>query len=219
MVDTIVLRVHNLRKYRNLRNYISRIGSGSTIRSVNIPSSEIEEFRRNEIDDDTLAIKYIVGLKKHESFLISSSKKILNSSGHYYLNIREIEKDDCIEFNFSIPKYFYGTNILLFVEHHWDKDYKYYQNKEIKYNLVKSYDLIIKFINSFFAKEFPLHKIDNRDVEINRIDLCYNQVFPSEADALRFLEYQKKIRRKHSRKDNDRRMEYDTSIMFTTKRK
>jgi len=218
MVDTIVLRVHNRKKYRSLRNYINQQYTGSSNHRVNIPRSDIEEFCRNEVDDESLAVEYFIGAGKHKSFLINSSKKVLNSSGHYYLNIREIEKDDCLEFNFSVPKYVFGTNILMYVEHSWDKNYKYWQNTEIRYNLAKSYDLIIRFIKSFFAKEFPLHTINQRDIEINRIDLCFNQVFPSEPDALRFLEYQKRIRRKHSRKDNDRRMEYDTSIMFSTKR-
>ena len=218
MVDTIVLRVHNLRKYRSLRKYINKEYSGSSKHRVNIPKSDVETFCKEEVNDETLAVDYFIRTGKHKKLLINSSKKILNSSGHYYLNIKELNIDDCIEFNFSVPKYEFGTNILMYVEHNWDKNFKFWQNKELNYNFMKSYDLLISFIGTFFSREFPDYKIDPKDIEINRIDLCFNQVFPSQSDALRFLGYQKKIKRKHSRKDNNRYREYDTSIMFITDR-
>jgi len=65
--------------------------------------------------------------------------------------------------------------------------------------------------------EFLGVEIDPQDVEVNRIDVCFNQVFPTRSDALKYLEYQKRKVKKHARAGNDGYKEYDTSLMYVTK--
>lgn len=107
----------------------------------------------------------------------------------------------------------------MFCDHIGNKDFKYSINKSLDYNLKCSYDLLIKFIPAFFKKEFfGTNIVDYSLVEVNRIDLAFNQVFHSKKNALEYLEYQKKIRKKHLRADSNSFRAYDTSLMYFTKR-
>ncbi|MEO7045537.1 MAG: phage/plasmid replication protein, II/X family, partial [Ferruginibacter sp.] len=108
------------------------------------------------------------------------------------------------------------TNILMYIEHSRDRDYIYFENSILKYNIEKAPDFFMHFIKYFFWKEFILYDIDFSDVEINRIDVCFNQVFATREDALYYLDYQKKIRKKHSREEGD--VFYESSLMSITKR-
>jgi hypothetical protein len=60
--------------------------------------------------------------------------------------------------------------------------------------------------------------VDFSEIEINRIDLCFNQVFDDKKFALEYLEYQKKLRKNNLRADSNNFREYATSLMYATQR-
>ena len=67
--------------------------------------------------------------------------------------------------------------------------------------------MVMRFIDCFLRNEFCLDKIDYKDVEINRMDVCFNQVFQSNEAALLYLKYQKRITKKHSREEETEKTE------------
>lgn len=220
MVDTIILRVHDLRKHADLVHYINHDFKGTSLNTIYLSDEDREEIRSSPTIDAKDYIDFFMNSKTNSTHLVRyRSQEKLNSSGHYYLNFFENDDKDYIEFNFSIPKYKYGTNILMFTEHVWNRDFKYYNNSDLDYNLKLSYDFVIRFVKYFFYKEFIEKDIvDYSDVEINRIDFCFNQVFDNKRYALQYLEYQKKLRKKNLSASSNNFREYETSFMYTTKR-
>ena len=157
--------------------------------------------------------------KRTGNFLLKSQNgKQLNSSSHYSFSYHINFMRDFIEFNFSIPKYQFGTNILMFIEHDRDKEFKMFSSQTLEYNLQKSYKLLSNFIANFFKREFTICNIDLKNVEINRIDVCFNQVFNSKEDALLYLEYQKKLKKKNARDEQGVMHDWTTSLMYKTRR-
>ena len=219
MVDTIVIRVHDLRKHHELVKYVNMNFKGTSKHSAEIPKEAIEELGKSPLLDDKFIVDYFRNSKTGTHIIHYKSQERLNTSGHYYFHAFENRDRDFLEFNFSVPKYKWGTNILVFARHMWEKDFIYSNHTSLKYNLDESFGLIMSFIKNFFLKEFmDLFPIDFSCVEINRIDLSYNQLFETKKQALEYLEYQKQIRRKHSRNDVNNFREYETSLMYITHR-
>lgn len=218
MVDTIVLRVHDLKYHYRLIEIVNRdFNDKYSNKEVEVPKEEFRDLTSKAFANDTMILNYFT--TKNKTRIRYSSREKINNSGNYLLNAYVNRDRDFIEFSFSVPKYIFGTNVLLFTEHNWDKNFVYWRNKMLKYNLNSSYKWLSRFIKQFFITEFPdKPPLDFQKVEIDRIDLCYNQVFNNKAQAFEFLEFQKKFQRKHMRSDSNRYREYDTSFMYITKR-
>jgi hypothetical protein len=219
MVDTIVLRVHDRRKHENLVKYINTNFKGTSKNTAYITKEEEDTITNSPTIDGKRFIDYYWKPTTGTHLIRFKSQERLNNSGHYYLHVYDDFDRNFIEFNFSVPKYVYGTNVLMFTEHHWSKNFNYCHNSSLKYNLQRSYDLLMSFIQRFFKNEFAYENIvDFSDVEVNRVDISYNQVFDNKKYALQYLEFQKKLRKKNIRVDSNNFREYETSLMYTTKR-
>lgn len=217
MIDTIVLRIHDLHYHKELADYLNKEHEGYSRETGEITKEDYDSFMN--IRDKNLHMEILKLHKKGQFLIRHKSQKLLNNSGHYFLNVFINYERDFLEFNFSIPKYYYGTNVFMYVPHFSDKSFAFHNNQSLQYSLDQAYDRLIRFLKYFMDSELSyIHEIDYTKVEINRIDLCYNQVFNSERDALKYLEYQKEIRRKHSRKDSNSFREYETSLMYITAR-
>lgn len=133
---------------------------------------------------------HILSIRKTGEFLLKTETgKRKSSSSHYEFSYRIDWTQKYLEMNFSIPKYWHGTNVLMYVEHSWDKRYKMWENAQLQHNINKAPDFFMLFIIHFFKMEFMFHEVDFHDVEINRIDVCFNAVFKTKADALYYLKY------------------------------
>jgi hypothetical protein len=218
MIDTIVLRVHDLRKHHDLVQFVNHNFNGTSKNTLYIDKTEHDNFLKPPFTDEKFAIDYFRNSETGIHLVRYKSQERLNNSGHYYFNAFENRDRDFMEFNLSVPKYMYGTNILMLVEHYWNKNFQYSQSQLLDYNLKRSYDLLLSFISRFFTTEFIDCPVDYTLVEINRIDLCFNQVFEGKKYALEYLEYQKQIKRKNSRTNSNSFREYETSLMYITKR-
>lgn len=219
MVDTIILRIHDLRKHSDLCKFVNLNFNGTSKNTLYLTPDEADTIRNSETIDGKIYIDYFKNSRTGTHLVRFKSQKKLNCSHHYYFHALENLDRDYLEFNLSIPKYVYGTNILMFCEHIWNKNFNYGRNSSLDYNLQRSFDMLSNFIQNFFKKEFPFDgMIDFHDVEVNRIDICYNQVFDLKKSAQDYLDYQKKLRKKNLRVDSNNHIKYDTSLMFKTDR-
>lgn len=218
MIDTIVIRLHDLHKYRTLITWLRR-QSDKTGYTTELGFINPDETDKIESSSPQQKLKIIKFNKTGEFIAKTEVSKKMNSSHHYAFAFHINFTNDYVEFNFSIPKYKFGSNVLMFVEHSHDLGYFHpFTHHTFTHNAKRTPHLLMGFIHYFLRKEFITHEIDYKDVEINRIDVCYNQVFPSKQAAFLYLKYQKRIRKKHSRDDESTKMQWDTSFMHKSER-
>lgn len=198
MIDTIVLRIHNIDKYKIIYEQFYR------------PEKKKGQYTQALVDSSTGELKqvdYVHQLIYHDTDrflpLMHRSTNYIASS-HYNLSYLVNQQKGFIEFNFSIPKYLWGTNIMQLVN-------IYDQSADLVFTE------LMAFLQTFFKDvlfEIPLAD----DVEINRIDMCYNQFFATKDDALAYLSEQGKMLVKFARSSKNKFRTYDTSIMYVTRR-
>jgi len=219
MVDTIILRLHDVVKYETLiRNMDTQNCEGITTATGKVDKAEISKLHSEGIKDSKEIIDILRRNHSGEFILKTKFAKKVNASNHYTIAYSVNYTANYIEFNFSIPKYIFGSNVVMFVEHNIDKEFILFKNATIEHNIEKAFERLDGFLKQFFHYEFLLCPVDLRDVEVHRIDVCYNQVFGSKQEALLYLEYQKRLKKKYTRDNEDGFREYATSLMYITKR-
>jgi hypothetical protein len=196
MIDTIVIRINNVSAYPVTKLRFEHTSkTGQTIVQISedtgevFSSSEVRALLHHDTDN-------IIPLTKRNSIHIPSSTYALT----YKYNI----VGDFIEFEFAIPKYLYGTNVIQFIR---------YFSQDAR----AQYDYLIAFIKSFIAKQ-TYEPISMRDISVRRVDFCYNQYFASRYDALKYLDNQKELLPKYARSTKNDFRNYETSLMYTTSR-
>ncbi|WP_462265544.1 phage/plasmid replication domain-containing protein [Mucilaginibacter sp.] len=196
MIDTINFRLKNVSSYPTIKNQYERTTqTGRTDMYINEDTGEITGSNKIRAilhhDSDN-----IMPLSKRDSLFIASS--------HYSVSYHYVIAKDLIDFNFAIPKYLYGTNILQFIQY-------YDQTPQTIYKQ------LISFVKTFCKKHFS-DPVKMTDIEITRLDFCYNQFFPSQYDALNYLEEQKELLTKYARSSTNKYKSWDTSFMYVTGR-
>lgn len=198
MIDTIVLRINHIQKYPKIYEqfYAPQKKKGT------ITQAYVDKDTGEILENSLLA-----------SFIFHDTNRILPlmhrshshvASSHYSLSYCLNPAADCLEFNFSIPKYLYSTNVLQFINIHDQSSHVIFLE-------------LMHFINKFLKENF-IHTPLYEDVEIHRLDLCYNQFFNSQNDALQYLDEQKKLLSKYARSSKNNFRSYDTSLMYITRR-
>lgn len=190
MIDTIVLRIHHVKdKYDHLIKYLEQINT----------KGYVKKFHHQGLQDKSkTSIMYgdtgnVMDLTHRSSINIASS--------HYSISFFINEQRDFIELNFSIPKLVYTTNVMQFVDQH-ETGEKHTFNK------------LLNILSEFFNKYFPFRP-DWEDIEVNRIDICFNQFFLSKGDALRYLNEQKNIAVHYAKSDVNGAKTYGTTEVQT----
>lgn len=219
MIDTIIMRLHNLRKYELLiRRLEVKNNPGYSKETAKVDMEEVQNLRGMGYKQPKQILDILKVNRTGEFIVKTQVAKQMNASNHYAFTYYIDWTKDYIEFNFSVPKYKYGSNVLMFVEHNMDRDFAYSLNSTMEYNIKRAPNIILSFIKNFWKNEFILEDIDFRDVEINRIDVCFNQVFSTKEEALRYLEYQKRLKKKYGQEEEGVLRQYATSFMYVTKR-
>lgn len=196
MIDTINLRLNHVSKYNVIKTqFESDTKVGATTIVVDEDTGEIQT------NSKIRAMLYhdsgdIIPITKRSSIYIASS--------HYSLSYVYNAAQDYIQFDFALPKYLWGTNIIQFVKY-------FSQSSET------IYQYLMDFVDGFVKKHF-MQTIDMADLEINRIDFCYNQFFNSKNDAITYLGEQKELLKKYARSTKNDFRSYETSLMYMTKR-
>lgn len=164
MIDTINLTI------LNIQNYVATCQSLSAKDAAKTATILSNETIPNYNTDTFLAYNYyansgnIIALNNRSHYSCPSS----NYQISYNLNFA---KNIC-DFNISVPKFCFATNVFQFIE--------YYNTNEYT-----TFALFRKFIVKFLS-QFP-DKILLSDCAITRIDLCFNQIFNSYADSKSYL--------------------------------
>lgn len=218
MIDTIVVRLHDLKKYAEVIKELKlNRNKGFTLKTATVDAKEYSRIEKMKHIDTKFRFD-VMELNRTGEYLVKTQvAKQVSNSGHYAFAYRIDVTRDFIEFNFSVPKYKFGSNVLMFVEHYGDRDFIFYDCRTLEYNIRRAPAFIKSFIKYFLKKEF-ITKIDLIDIEVNRIDVCFNQVFKSKEEALAYFNLQKKLRKKHSREEDGGKTDYNTSFMYSTKR-
>ena len=202
MIDTIVIRIHNISEKERLIARLLKTTSGFNRETVDI--SEREYGRYTMLKNASL-----VGLGKN---MTSHRNRLYVKSSSYYLNYLIDMDRNFIEFNFSIPKYKYGTNVVQFVQHFTARDFMITRNSGFNFNLNSTFKRLHSFLKKFFDLELDEDlEAWRQDVEIHRFDLCFNQVFIDKQEALAYLRHQKGIKQHYERMEG-KKHQYDTSI-------
>jgi len=196
MIDTIELRIHNFDSYKkNYAQLLKHSADGITETYISQDTGEVLE------DYKVRALVYhdnngFVRLSHRNSIFIASSHYSLS----YFLNLQE----NTLDLNFSVPKFLYSTNVLQFVD---------YYDQSPAFTFKK----LFLFLTDFFTNYF-IERINLKDVQVKRIDFCYNQFFLSKEQALQYLDYQKELLVKYARSSKNNYRSYDTSLMYVTQR-
>lgn len=196
MIDTINLRIHNLSEYKTIYNQFYTNGKNAITEAI-IDKETGEVLENHKIHSIIFHdSNNILPLSQRNSFTIPSS----HYSVSYFIN----QGKQTLDINISLPKMKFSTNILQLIN--------FYDTSAIAcYNQLL--DTIDKFFKTYFL-QIPAKK----DVEIVRLDLCYNQFFESQNQSLVYLEEQKKILQNFARSSRNNFRTYDTSWMYITQR-
>lgn len=118
-------------------------------------------------------------------------------SNHYTLACDLDDIQNTIQFNFSVPKFYYGINLIPNFYHYSFKDNLIYDQTFCEENLKASFDIclnaIFESVNLLISEKIPLNYL-LENIHIFRIDICKNYLFDSEADCVSYLDNLKKIK-------------------------
>lgn len=198
--------MHDLRANAHLVEYADQHWKGMKMSHYDATPEEVSKYIKFKIiefnDTRKVTVKYI--------------NRFIEPSYHYTVNYQIDPVRDCIDWQFSIPKYLYGSNVAQFVQHRDEMSQLFDGVRQTtwKNNSNQLYDRLIKFVRSFFKTTYPNVKVNFRYLEIARIDLCFNQFFDSKTDAFHFLEYVKRIRKRYLREISKNRDRYDTGVFY-----
>jgi len=219
MIDTLILRLHDTVKYQNLiKNLDILENKGYQTETGKVEKGDVSKLRSQGIRKSTEIVDMLKLNRTGEFIVKTKVAKQQNASNHYSFAYFINYTANFIEFNFSVPKYTFGSNVLMLVDHYSDPNYSYHYCSQLEHNIERSFDLLSRFLHQFFKMEFPFSTVDYQDVEVHRIDVCFNQVFSDKKEALRVLEYQKRLKKKYAREEEGVLREYATSLMYVTKR-
>jgi len=132
--------------------------------------------------------------------------KVNLDSSNYNVVFDMLSSQDKVKFTLSIPKFLYSHSIAQFVPN--INSPKFYQSPDKLYEPIYQASILQHRLTSFimgFLKDlsylFSLaYDGTPEDIEIRRLDFCYNQFFRNKKEALEYLDAQKKIIPKSQRK-------------------
>lgn len=210
MIDTIEFRIHDLKKHKQFLNTLVKEdinGKSRYLKFIKLKDLIPEYNKRIET-----RLKFNDTGKDIPAF---NANKMFVPSSHYFIIYSINFEKDFIHFNFSLPKFLYGTNILQFLVYPQNPIYTRKEANTITYQLKYIGKRLRQALQYFFDYNFgTIIKLDKSDVEIRRLDFCYNQIFDSKEDALRALDAKMRFKFPKIKNGNNSMRQYDTSISY-----
>jgi len=195
MIDTIVLKVDCSKAPGLLQSFIER----TTVKQ-----------RYGKVNRNSLEVNYGGNFYQvfKDFFKIKSSE--------YRVNWYYSDSDKKLVFNMSVPKYVYGNNVMQFVV---DRDDYEFHDMRMKEMLEQS-DVVFKKLYLFvdrFRTNILMERVTNNDIEISRIDICYNRIMRDKDEVDRYFEAVKSKGIKYLRQMSNKLRNYDTAFMYIGK--
>jgi hypothetical protein len=159
---------------------------------------------------------------KGEMFFRPVRGNLSTPSSEYRTKFSVSENYDAITFELSIPKYLYNHNVAQFLPNVDSKRYQenVFSNREMFHQVNNIHQRLTEFIRLFFTDLSELLSLptllyfDIRHIEVKRLDLCYNQIFPTHEMVLDYLGSQRKFYKTRLRKDTIVQDDRDTSFYY-----
>jgi len=200
MIDSVKISVHSP-IIRDINGNLSRQFNGMFY-NILLENSDAKKngfvinSRTGIYQTDSIFQMKKIQFENHETFMINGR---VNLPSYNYSVVYRVHEER-IDLEFSLPKYFYGTNIFELRSH---------SNRS---NPVSVYDSLLLGLKYFMEETFFNVKIEWGAVELLRWDFCYNQVFQSRDESFQALKY---IKLKHQSKGD--RLSYETGFVQLTK--
>lgn len=212
MIDSVVFRVHNLEQHERLIDLLHKKNIEGQSQSVKvIDSGEFVENFTKQIQFHNIFTDHVKGT------IIEKSYRNHLPSHHYDIAYAIYFTQDYIEFNMSIPKYLYGTNVFQFVPHVFDRDYEFYFTcSDFQEVCDLSYLRLKRFLRYFIERDLGKDLVNEYFVQICQIDICYNKLFNNSEDAFLYLSDLKRIKKTYLRDTSNGKSIYHTGIHFHT---
>ena len=208
MIDTIEFQLHDLRVHKAIADVLYQRHNETGVTKLQKVSDVEREKPSTKLVDYT--------------YFHQSENEVLNCywdkipSHNYDIAFKIDFNKDLIQFNCSIPKYFYKTNVFLLTPEFNSPEYYRFRDSKIIDQLKGVYPLLRNFFIKFFKNEFDQLPYREDHLRIVRIDLCYNFVFNKATEAVEYMNYLKACKKKYLRKDS-KATQYETSVYFPQK--
>lgn len=207
-MDTVVYKLHNTDNYPVILKAVQNLEEGKGVLSV--PSKKV-------LNKNTEFSKLWFNIKTDTYILWMVNARALLTSGASGVNIMYDRQRDYIKFELSLPKFFHANNVIELLPPYFSKYRTSTYNMsdlcaQYWLKLIKAvFFKIIQDITRNLGTEF-----DWCDVEISRIDIAFNQIFDSKADALHYFDIAKKGKIPRL-KDGSNKDYYDGAVTFLSK--
>jgi len=193
MIDTVTIRIHNAEQY-SLYEYFNSPDSGITHVTGAVQDGKV----------DTSLLSGIYFNDTDKFLVVRRMGRLYNPTSNYFVGVRCDPGNNWVDIEYSCPKWQFGHNVAQLID--------YYDQGS-----VKCFQVLRRHLIAFFDKHVPF-RIQDGDIEIRRIDFCYNQFHETQSDALNYLELLKPGFSRLARKNGSVPVPYDTGIHFTTRR-
>ncbi len=210
MIDTVELRIHDLDKYQHIEQFLTKeTVHGKTRYLKFIGDTEfILKSRKIMLRETAYHDTAITRVENHYN-------KHFVPSSHYFIVYKIDPLKNFIHFNFSIPKLLYGTNIMQFVLDCFHPYFDRGKHNTIEQQINEFPKRFRKVIEYCFIEMFGLTGlVEFQDVEIRRLDFCYNQLFDSKQQALENLEAKMRFKFPKVKSTSNTMQMYNTSISY-----
>lgn len=186
MIDTLTFKIHLFKDpndiFRPLINLINEIAKGSEI--VQVDRVHLVGLKTNKIAE--LKANLVTG----EYNSVYQFDKLELPSYQGGINMRFDKLNGLLQFECSVPKFYFGNNVIELMPNIKDKDYSYNLDTSKLANFVHKTikKFINKCINDISGNTFNLTDIHFQNISIDRIDITYNQIFPNYDKAIHYLD-------------------------------
>lgn len=218
MIDTIELRIHNVAQNEKFFRAFFKPDEG-----------KLNKFSNEQLKPEQMTFlrwKEYTNLKTGKQKVVYRNTWRVPSSA-YEVSYRILSDFPHVDVQFSIPKLLFGNNLMQFVQHPNEVEtlpeigfFDLGSNITMEQHLKSSYVRLFHFLDKFYKWLCPtdkaLEQLLWRNTQIKRIDFCFNQFHESGEMAMKYIEYQKRIRKKYIRETTKNKYDWHSSIYIVT---
>lgn len=178
-MDTIVYKLHNVHRYPIVVKSVQDLEGGKG--KLKVP--DVPEVTTAKTFRDAW-----FNLQRDSWFIMQYNVKAELPSFASGININYDKQQDIIKFEFSIPKFFFANNVVEVIPsmHSKYRD----ASKTAMWDLAKFWYKIIRLMPRKIVHDLTGGKeaLNLRDVQVSRLDICFNQIFDNDADAHHYFD-------------------------------